>query len=78
MNTYLLPWSTKLDALSRLHTTYKLYTTVTGRLSGDLQQVPRDSSSGPCLALLLDGLEWTRISPRPSYALQLTVLMRRE
>lgn len=43
MNTYLLPWSTKLDALSRLHTTYKLYTTVTGRLSGDLQQVPRDS-----------------------------------
>ena len=43
MNTYLLPWSTKLDALSRLHTTYKLYSTVTGRLSGDLQQVPRDS-----------------------------------
>jgi DNA polymerase-1 len=43
MNTYLLPWSTKLDRLSRLHTTYKLYGTVTGRLSGDLQQVPRDS-----------------------------------
>ena len=43
MNTYLLPWSTKLDQKSRLHTEYKLYGTVTGRLSGDLQQVPRDS-----------------------------------
>jgi uracil-DNA glycosylase family 4 len=43
MNTYLLPWSGKLDPRSRLHTTYKLYATVTGRLSGDLQQVPRDS-----------------------------------
>src|SRR5215471_10166142 len=43
MNTYLLPWSTRLDEKSRLHTTYKLYGTVTGRLSGDLQQVPRDS-----------------------------------
>ena len=43
MRTYLLPWSTKLDMRSRLHTTYKLYGTVTGRLSGDLQQVPRDS-----------------------------------
>jgi DNA polymerase-1 len=43
MNTYLLPWSTKLDQKSRLHTDYKLYGTVTGRLSGDLQQVPRDS-----------------------------------
>jgi len=42
MNTYLLPWSVRLDARSRLHTTYKLYGTVTGRLSGDLQQVPRD------------------------------------
>ena len=42
MNTYLLPWSTRLDRRSRLHTTYKLYGTVTGRLSGDLQQVPRD------------------------------------
>jgi uracil-DNA glycosylase family 4 len=43
MNTYFLPWSMKLDRFSRLHTTYKLYGTVTGRLSGDLQQVPRDS-----------------------------------
>jgi DNA polymerase-1 len=43
MNTYLLPWSTRLDTKSRLHTTYKLYGTVSGRLSGDLQQVPRDS-----------------------------------
>jgi uracil-DNA glycosylase family 4 len=43
MNTYLLPWSQKCDSRSRLHTTYKLYGTVTGRLSGDLQQVPRDT-----------------------------------
>jgi DNA polymerase-1 len=43
MNTYLLPWSTKLDAKSRLHTDYKPFGTVTGRVSGDLQQVPRDS-----------------------------------
>ena len=43
LRTYLLPWSMKLDTRSRLHTTYKLYGTVTGRLSGDLQQVPRDS-----------------------------------
>jgi uracil-DNA glycosylase family 4 len=43
LRTYLLPWSTKLDSRSRLHTTYKLYGTVTGRLSGDLQQVPRDT-----------------------------------
>ena len=43
LRTYLLPWSTRLDMRSRLHTTYKLYGTVTGRLSGDLQQVPRDS-----------------------------------
>jgi len=42
MNTYLLPWSLKLDDRSRLHTIYKIYGTVTGRLSGDLQQVPRD------------------------------------
>jgi DNA polymerase-1 len=43
LRTCLLPWSMKLDTRSRLHTTYKLYGTVTGRLSGDLQQVPRDS-----------------------------------
>lgn len=42
LRTYLLPWSTRLDSRSRLHTTYKLYGTVTGRLSGDMQQVPRD------------------------------------
>lgn len=40
--TYFEPWLGRLDARSRLHTTYKLYGTVTGRLSGDLQQVPRD------------------------------------
>jgi len=43
LRTYLLPWSVKVDMRSRLHTVYKLYGTVTGRLSGDLQQVPRDS-----------------------------------
>lgn len=43
LNTYLLPWSSRIDRKGRLHTTYKLYGTVTGRLSGDLQQVPRDS-----------------------------------
>jgi DNA polymerase-1 len=42
MRTYLGPWSLRLDAKSRLHTFYKLFGTVTGRLSGDLQQVPRD------------------------------------
>lgn len=42
MNTYILPWSTRLDSASRLHTSYKLFGTVTGRLSGDMQQVPRD------------------------------------
>lgn len=42
MNTCLLPWGARIDGRSRLHTTYKLYETVTGRLSGDLQQVPRD------------------------------------
>lgn len=43
MNTYLLPWASSIDRLSRIHTTYKLYGAATGRLSGDLQQVPRDS-----------------------------------
>jgi DNA polymerase-1 len=43
LRTYLLPWSVRLDSRSRLHTVYKLYGTVTGRLSGDMQQVPRDS-----------------------------------
>ncbi len=42
MNTYLLPWSSRMDRKGRIHTNYKLYGTVTGRLSGDMQQVPRD------------------------------------
>jgi uracil-DNA glycosylase family 4 len=42
LNTYLIPWSTTIDERFRFHTTYKIYGTVTGRLSGDLQQVPRD------------------------------------
>lgn len=45
MNTYLLPWRDLRDGDDRIHPTYKLFGTVTGRLScGDpnLQQVPRD------------------------------------
>jgi uracil-DNA glycosylase family 4 len=42
LNTCLLPWSARIDRKGRLHTSYKIYGTVTGRLSGDLQQVPRD------------------------------------
>ena len=42
LNTYLYNWVARLDARSRLHTIYKLYGTVTGRISGDMQQVPRD------------------------------------
>ena len=42
LNTYTLAWAGSLDARSRIHTVYKLYGTVTGRLSGDLQQIPRD------------------------------------
>lgn len=43
MNTYLASWATRLDRNSRMHPIYKLYGTVTGRLSGDLQQIPRDT-----------------------------------
>lgn len=42
LNTCLVPWGGRLDSRSRIHTVYKLYGTVTGRLSGDMQQVPRD------------------------------------
>jgi DNA polymerase I-like protein with 3'-5' exonuclease and polymerase domains len=42
LNTYTLAWAGSLDSKSRIHTVYKLYGTVTGRVSGDLQQVPRD------------------------------------
>lgn len=42
-STYLRPWIAKRDSHSRYHTSYKLFGTVTGRLSGDFQQVPRDS-----------------------------------
>jgi DNA polymerase-1 len=42
LNTYTLAWAGSLDSKSRIHTWYKLYGTVTGRVSGDLQQVPRD------------------------------------
>lgn len=42
LNTYLYNWIERIDRRSRLHTIYKLYGTVTGRVSGDMQQVPRD------------------------------------
>lgn len=42
-STYLRPWVQKRDSHSRYHTSYKLFGTVTGRLAGDFQQVPRDS-----------------------------------
>lgn len=42
MSTYLLNWAGRVDDRGRVHTYYKIYGTVTGRLSGDMQQVPRD------------------------------------
>jgi DNA polymerase-1 len=41
-STYLRPWLRQRDVHSRFHPGYKPYGTVTGRLSGDFQQVPRD------------------------------------
>lgn len=45
LSTYLLPWRYEhSDANGRIHSNYKLFGTVTGRLSGEggIQQVPRD------------------------------------
>ena len=45
MTTYFLPWRDFRDDQDRIHPTYKLFGTVTGRLScadPNLQQVPRD------------------------------------
>lgn len=45
LSTYLLPWWFEhRDSRGRIHSSYKLYGTVTGRLSGEggIQQVPRD------------------------------------
>lgn len=45
LSTYLLPWWFEhRDENGRIHSNYKLYGTVTGRLSGEggIQQVPRD------------------------------------
>jgi DNA polymerase-1 len=41
-STYLRRWRDDTDHNSRFHANYKLFGTVTGRLSGDFQQVPRD------------------------------------
>ena len=45
MSTYLKPWGAKLDGNSRIHPSFKLHGTVTGRLSGEdgVHQVPRDN-----------------------------------
>jgi len=45
VNTYLGPWKYEwMDSGGRIHSSYKLFGTVTGRLSGEggIQQVPRD------------------------------------
>lgn len=41
LRTYFKQWS-RVDGHNRFHPDYKLFGTVTGRLSGDFQQVPRD------------------------------------
>jgi uracil-DNA glycosylase family 4 len=41
IRTYFKQWS-RVDENNRFHPEYKLFGTVTGRLSGDFQQVPRD------------------------------------
>lgn len=51
IRTYLKSWDEKRDRRSRIHTNYKLFGTVTGRIASDkpnLQQVPRDASMRTC------------------------------
>lgn len=51
IRTYLRSWDEKRDRRSRVHTNYKLFGTVTGRLSSEkpnMQQVPRDSTMRSC------------------------------
>lgn len=51
LRTYLHAWEKTRDPRSRVHTNYKLFGTVTGRLSSErpnMQQVPRESSMRTC------------------------------
>jgi DNA polymerase I-like protein with 3'-5' exonuclease and polymerase domains len=51
LRTYLTKWEEWRDSRSRIHTNYKLYGTVTNRLSSEkpnLQQVPRESTLRTC------------------------------
>ena len=53
LNTYLEPWANEQDEKGRIHTNYKLFGTVTGRIASDnpnLQNIPRDPLMRSCFA----------------------------